>query len=324
MVAALIAHVRRLWPNGGAWLPVPFVAWPLFCLLIGEQRGEHLAFALLVPALAYATPQTKRLFIGLLPFGLLGLVYDSMRYVKDLGVTPARVHVCDLRAIDARFFGVGDGTLQDYFQAHATDFLDRLCAVPYGTFIYVSLAVAVWLYVKDYEGLRRFGWTFLLVNLVGFVTYHVYPAAPPWYFHAHGCAVDMTTLASEGPNLARVDAWLGVHYFAGFYGRSSDVFGAVPSLHVAYPLLNLIFGWRHWRWPGRALATAFFLLMAFSAVYLDHHWVVDVLLGITYTLIVERAVRWYVARRRAAAPPFAAAQRAQPAPARAPLAGGAE
>jgi inositol phosphorylceramide synthase catalytic subunit len=303
MVAPLVQHVRRLWPSGGAWLPLPFVAWPLFCLLIGEQRGEHLAFAVLVPVLAYATLQTKRLFIGLLPFGLLGLVYDTMRYVKDLGVTPARVHVCDLRAIDLRLFGVGGGTLQDYFQAHATTFLDRLCAVPYGTFIYVSLAVAVWLYVKDYEGLRRFGWTFLLVNLAGFVTYHLYPAAPPWYFHAHGCAVDLATHASCGPNLARVDAWLGVHYFAGFYGRSSDVFGAVPSLHVAYPLLNLLFGWRHWRWPGRTLASGFFVLMGFSAIYLDHHWVVDVILGVVYTLVVERAVRWFWARRSAAQPP---------------------
>jgi inositol phosphorylceramide synthase catalytic subunit len=297
VVAPLVGHVRRLWPGGGVWLPVPFVAWPLYCLLIGEARMEHLAFALLVPALAYTTPQTKKLFVGLLPFGLLGLVYDTMRYIKDVGVTPARVHVCDLRALDQRLFGVGDATLGDWLQAHATPWLDRLCAVPYGTFIYVSLAVAVWLYFKDYEGLRRFGWTFLLVNLAGFVTYHVYPAAPPWYFHAHGCTVDMTTHANEGVNLARVDAWLGVKYFAGFYGRSSDVFGAVPSLHVAYPLLNLLFGWRHWRWPGRALATAFFLLMGFSAVYLDHHWVVDVVLGIFYTLVVWRLVRFALDRR---------------------------
>jgi hypothetical protein len=202
-------------------------------LLLGQQRWEHLAFAILVPLLAYLTAATKRLFVGLLPFGLLALVYDSMRYVKDVGLSPARIHLCDLRDLDARLFGIGGGTLQDWLQAHASRALDLVCAIPYGTFIYVSLAIAVWLYFRDYEGLRRFGWTFLLVNIAGFVTYHLYPAAPPWYFHAHGCAVDMATHASEGPNLARVDAWLGVGYFAGFYGRSSDVFGAVKFKQIA-------------------------------------------------------------------------------------------
>lgn len=296
MVAPL-AHIRKLWPNGGAWLAAPFVLWPLFCLAIGEARFEHLVFVVGVPLLAYTNAWTKKLFVGLLPFGLLGLVYDTMRYVKDVGVTPSRVHLCDLHALDARLFGSSGESLQDWFQKHPSDVLDRICAVPYGTFIYVSLAVAIWLYVKDYEGLRRFGWTFLLVNLAGFVTYHVYPAAPPWYFHAHGCTVDMTTHANEGVNLARVDAWLGMKYFAGFYGRSSDVFGAMPSLHVAYPLLNLLFGWRLFRWPGRVLATGFFLLMCFSAVYLDHHWVVDVIAGIVITLTVARVVRWFWERR---------------------------
>jgi inositol phosphorylceramide synthase catalytic subunit len=297
------SHVRALWPGWGILLPLPFWAWVAFCLARGEQRWEHLIFVLLVPALAWTGPRSKKLFVGLLPFGLLGLVYDSMRYVAKAGITAERVHLCDLRGIEARAFGLqGPGgariTLQDWFQAHATFWLDALCAIPYGTFLYVSLVLAVWLYFKDYEGLRRFGWTFLIVNLAGFVTYHVYPAAPPWYFHAHGCAVDMASRASEGPNLARVDAAMGISYFHGFYGRSSDVFGAVPSLHVAYPLLNLIFGWKNWRALGRAFGVVFFVSMCFSAIYLDHHWVIDVLLGLTYVIVIERAVRWLWTRPR--------------------------
>jgi membrane-associated phospholipid phosphatase len=31
--------------------------------------------------------------------------------------------------------------------------------------------------------------------------------------------------------------------------------------------------------------TVFFLSMCFAAVYLDHHWVFDVLVGITYCLV---------------------------------------
>ena len=231
-----------------------------------------------------------------------------MRFVKDVGATAERVHVCDLRALDARWFGAGGGTVHDWFQAHPSPILDLVSAVPYGTFIEVEIAFAIYLYVRDYGAMLRFGWTFLLVNLCGFVTYHLYPAAPPWYFHAHGCVADLATHASEGPALARVDAILGVPYFASFYGRSASVFGAVPSLHVAYPLLVLLFGWPRFRVLGRVLASLFFATMCFAAVYLDHHWIIDVLLGISYTLIVDRAVAKVLSAPRA--------PRAAPSPAR--------
>ena len=138
--------------------------------------------------------------------------------------------------------------------------------------------------------MQRFSLGFLLLNVAGFITYHLYPAAPPWWYHAHGCAVDLAAKASEGPNLARVDAYFGIHYFGGFYGRSHDIYGAVPSLHVAYPLLILLCGWSAFRPLYRVLAALFFVWMCTAAVYLDHHWVVDVVVGVVYTLIVVPVV----------------------------------
>jgi phosphatidylglycerophosphatase A len=276
---------------GAILAPLPMIAWVLWRIACGEHRWEFVLFLVIAPALAWIGPRTRKLFWGLYPFAILGLVYDAMRFVKDVGVTPERLHICDLRALDSRWFGFADGTtLHDWLQAHPSPILDAICAVPYGTFIEVAVFFAIYLYVKDYPAMRRFAWTFLLVNLCGFVTYHVYPAAPPWYFHSHGCNVDLAAHASEGPNLARVDARMGFAYFHSFYGRSSDVFGAVPSLHVAYPLLVLVFGWPHFRVVGRTLASLFFATMCFAAVYLDHHWVIDVVMGIAYTLIVVRAV----------------------------------
>lgn len=98
----------------------------------------------------------------------------------------------------------------------------------------------MYLYRFDYEAMCRFGTAFLVINVFGFMTHHAYPAALPWYFHQHGCAVDLMARASEGPNLARVDRMLGFPYFASFYAGSSNVFGAVPSLPVAYPLLIML------------------------------------------------------------------------------------
>jgi len=319
-VNRFVEHIRRLWPRElegsgapletriglGVLLPLPFVAWALVALARHTFRGEHVAFLAVVPLLAYATPASKKLFVGLYPVGLLGLVYDSMRFVKNWGLTEGRVHDCDLRAIDMALFGVDlgggvRGTVHDWLQSHASAPLDVVCAVPYATFIYAAIGFAGFLYVREYPAMQRFAWTFLALNLAGFVTYHVYPAAPPWYFHAHGCAVDLASAASEGPNLARVDKMLGVPYFAGFYGRASDVFGAVPSLHVAYPLLICLLGWRHFGVAMRAASAAFFALMCFSAVYLDHHWIVDVLVGIVYTLTADAVGRWVTRRRNAQA-----------------------
>jgi membrane-associated phospholipid phosphatase len=138
----------------------------------------------------------------------------------------------------------------------------------------------------------RFAWCFFALNVAGFITYHVYPAAPPWYFHTHGCRVDPLAHASEGPALARVDARLGVSYFAGMYGRASDVFGAVPSLHVAYALLVALEGWAVLNYGWRAASVAFFLTMCLASVYLDHHWVLDGLAGITYAGVVVAVARW--------------------------------
>jgi inositol phosphorylceramide synthase catalytic subunit len=299
---ALVRHVRRLWPGAGVWLPLPFPLWVIVCAAIGNLRWEHVIFVILIPAMAYTNAWTKRLFIGLYPVGLLGLIYDAMRYVKNVGVTPDRVHICDLRALDMRIWSVDDGggvrgSVHDWLQAHATPALDVYCSIPYGTFAWVAIGFAIYLYWKDYEGMRRFGWTFLLINLAGFVTYHIYPAAPPWYFHQHGCVADLATHASEGPNLMRVDALLGIHYFHGFYGRSADVFGAVPSLHVAYPTLVMLYGWPHFRVVGRSLCVLFFVSMCFAAVYLDHHWIFDVLLGMVYAFGINALVRTLYERR---------------------------
>lgn len=281
----------------------PFVLWPAWLLSRGEVRWEVIAVMVLVPVLAFTR---RRLFAALLPVALVALLYDSMRFVKNVGLSPERVHLCDLRAAEIALFGVSvggapEGTLHDFIQAHPTLALDALCAIPYGTYIYAVLGAALFLYRRDFHRLQRFTWTFLLLNVAGFVTYHLFPAAPPWYFHAHGCVVDLAAEASAGPNLARVDALLGVGYFRGFYGRSNDIFGAVPSLHVAYPALLALETWPYFTRPLRAVAVAYAALMCFAAVYLDHHWIIDVVVGLAYTAACAALVR-LAFRRPAAAP----------------------
>jgi membrane-associated phospholipid phosphatase len=295
---ALPAFARgRLFP----WVAsAPFVLWPLLLLARGELRPEHVAFMVGVPALAFTR---RRLFTGLLPAGLVAVLYDVMRYAKNVGLSADRVLLCDLRRAELALFGVTldggtPGTLHDLIQSRPPNlFLDALCAVPYATYLLTIVAAAVFLYRHDFARLQRFTWTFFLLNVAGFAAHHAFPAAPPWYFHAHGCLVDVAARPSAGANLLRVDALLGFDYFRGFYGRSSETFGALPSLHVAYPALLAVECWPYLEAPGRAAALGYAALMCFAAVYLDHHWVLDVLLGLAF------AAALHAVARRALRPP---------------------
>jgi inositol phosphorylceramide synthase catalytic subunit len=292
--------MRGLWPRWTLLPGAPFVLWALFWVFYGGLRWDHVALATVAPAVAYWGPRTKRLYLGLLPVALVGLLYDSMRFVKNWGLSESTVHVCDLRTAELRWFGVDVNgtamTLQDWFLTHHHIVVDAICAIPYAGFIPVFVGYAIYLYFKDFSAQQRFTWTFLALNIAGFITYHVYPAAPPWYFHQYGCTVDLHAAASEGPNLARVDALMGIEYFKSFYGRSSDVFGAVPSLHVAYPLVIALEAWGRHRFFGRALSILFYVWMCFSAVYLDHHWVIDIALGSLYAVVAVLALRWFFQR----------------------------
>jgi membrane-associated phospholipid phosphatase len=53
----------------------------------------------------------------------------------------------------------------------------------------------------------------------------------------------------------------------------------------------VIEGWRLHRALGRTLLVAFFVWMCCAAVYLDHHWVIDIVLGAVYTLATALGIR---------------------------------
>lgn len=98
---------------------------------------------------------------------------------------------------------------------------------------------------------------------------------------------------------------LGYPYFQSMYARASSVFGAVPSLHSAYPFIVAVEGWAAFGRAGRTFAVLFAVSMWFSAVYLDHHWVIDVVLGVAYGAAASglvRAVRRFAPRAAPAAP----------------------
>jgi len=274
-------------------------------LFQGTNRVEQTAMCAVMLGLVVWSDGTRRFFLGMLPFLLFGIVYDLTHITQPL-FRYLHIHIAEPYAFDRALFGIRESgavlTPNEYFGRHHWPLVDLFTGTSYIVFVYWAIGFAAYLalFRRDEEGRRllaRFGWTFLLMNIVGFATYYVYPAAPPWYVADHGFGPPDFSVHSSPAGAARWDALTGIPYFAAFYGRSADVFGAIPSLHVSYPLLTFLFGLElRKRWLGAA-SFALFALVSFAAVYLNHHYVLDVLLGVLYTVVAWGIDRFIQERR---------------------------
>ena len=203
-------------------------------------------------------------------------------------------------------------TFQDWFAVHHNGFFDLLFALPYLVFAYVVLIYASYLYFVDRPRMGYFLWAYAIGNFISFAMWLLVPAAPPWYLREHGCAIDLAAAPSPAA-LARVDELLHITYFERFYSRASSVFGALPSMHCAFPLIGLLTAWRAASWRTRPIHLAYTLIMAVAAVYLDHHWVIDVIAGWVVATVAVLAAGWCL-RRVPPQPERAALLRPEPGP----------
>ncbi len=281
-----------------------FLYWAVLIALKG-LRSDHLLIGFFIIFLSVAGPRAAVLSRFLLPVFLTGIIYDSMRYYADYLRGPIQVEFP--YEFDKRFFGIetADGRLtpNEWWQKHTHAILDFITGFFYLLFIafYVAISAyhALLLPLRTKDPVQRMKalrigpyvtWAFFFVNMLGYSTYYWFPAAPPWYVSDFGLGpARLDTLASAAGAL-RFDEMLGTSFFTGMYGRAADVFGAIPSLHVAYPLLSVLFAF--YLKSLRLYSVIFYVLMCFSAVYLNHHYILDILWGSAYALIVFFGLRW--------------------------------
>ena len=120
---------------------------------------------------------------------------------------------------------------------------------------------------------------FFIANIFGFLGYIIYPAAPPWYYFEYGNEL-INTVPCNAAGLARFDDMLGINMYRAMYSQGTNTFGAIPSMHAAFPLLLVYYSLKfknHWL---TALFTLSLIGIWFGAVYSAHHYVIDMILGI--------------------------------------------
>ncbi len=267
----------------------------------GAIQWTTAAILVATPLVGPPMPVLRRWLRGVLPFALFLAAYDALGLARG-SVVARGVHVHWPYWLDKTVFGVGAFnerlSLNELFARHHWAAVDLITGFAYFSYIYAVVGFVIFLAVCDRtaagtQRMHAVGWTFFGVNAASFVTYLLLPVAPPWYVASRGFGpVDANAVGDPGA-LARIDALTGIPYFQRFYSHCSDVFGSMPSMHCAYPMLLLLFALELRRpWLVGALI-AFQVLMSFSAVYLQHHYVPDIIAGTLYAIVgyvCERAL----------------------------------
>ncbi len=225
------------------------------------------------------------------PFVALLIAYDALR-----GVVPFishRVHFTEMINFDKWMFGGQVPTiwLQHMFYNGVLHWYDY-----YFYFVYMLhflapfiIAALIWKFRPKYYW--QFAGALLLLSYAGFITYIIFPAAPPWMagqMHFIPAVTQISTAVWWG--------W-GVHSIPNLYAHfNPNPVAAVPSLHSAYPMLDLLFVYKFF---GRKFAIPFAIYpisIWIGVVYLGEHYVFDVILGILYATAAFYASEMVIAK----------------------------
>lgn len=244
-------------------------------------KTDQLVLVAIFNTFYYVSWGTRKFIQGFSIFIIFWVLFDYMKAFPNFHYN--EVHIKSLYDAEMHWFGIREGdkliTPNEFWLIHQNRWLDIMSGAFYLTWVPVPLLFAGILFFRNRVQFFHFSLTFLLVNLIGFVIYYVYPAAPPWYVQLHGFDFYPATRGNTA-GLARFDAFFHVDIFQSLYTKSSNVFAAMPSLHSAYPLIVLVYGWRNKMGWLNILFAVIVAGIWFAAVYTSHHYVLDVIAGI--------------------------------------------
>lgn len=254
-------------------------------LIIGF-RTDQLVLSCIFCFAYFGSVVTRKFIIAFSIFIVYWILFDYMKAFPNYNYAP--VHISPLHDVELSWFGLHQNgkllTPNEYWLIHKNTFLTVLTGIFYLCWIPVPLALASFLFFKDKPLFLQFAFSFVLVNMVGFIIYYLYPAAPPWYFQNYGNTFIAHTPGSSA-GLQQFDAFFNAEIFKGIYAKGSNVFAAMPSLHSSYPVIVLYYGIKKRMGWINIIFAIVMVGIWFAAVYNSHHYVVDVLAGISCALL---------------------------------------
>lgn len=173
--------------------------------------------------------------------------------------------------------------------------LDWLTAIAYNLHVPELYITGYFLWRVSRTVYLQFVAAALILLVVGFISFILFPAVPPWLASKSYGKLPFVT-NRFGPVLhANPLPFHGTPLFYIFKFKG-DAVAAFPSEHAAFPLLELL---AFARAAGRTVTIAFALWVAWvllTILYLGEHWVTDALAGYLYALVIFGAVIWFTER----------------------------
>ena len=256
------------------------VLYGVLLFLLAAMARFSLRLSYLIPLLlplAIIQRNAKQFLVQWSPFYLVIVFYDALRGIADeLG---ARVDYTTLPAIERWLFG---GTLPTiWLQAHLNGLLGGwlgwvMTVFYFGHFL-LPVAICYMFWRRDRQAFRLTMTSIVLLSLMGFVTFLLYPAAPPWLAGKVGVIPPVTHWITV--QLKAMFAWDRLP--ALYLSMNPNWVAPMPSLHAGYPLALWLCVRRYAPRVGWGLfANA--MIVAVMITAFGEHYVIDVLAGWAY------------------------------------------
>ncbi len=215
------------------------------------------------------------------PFIALLIAYEMVRGFAD--TAGFKVHVAELVNAERAIFGFLPGVeLQKHFfnPQHIAPWDVGAVLIDFLHFI-LPLAIAFYFWINSKTAYWKFVIALLTLSFAGFVTYLLYPAAPPWYADQRAGLIHIHKVVDY------VVAQIGWGWdFSQIYNNlNPNQVAAMPSLHSAYPWLGFL-ALRNFNKKVAYFFLPYPFLVWLSVVYLGEHYVIDVIAGITFATAV--------------------------------------
>lgn len=269
---------------------------------ITRFRPDHAFLALLIVTLSLGKERSRRFLIDWAPLILYWIAYDMMRGVADnvRGIINVDAPYYLEHVLFARFWGgeIPPFWFQD-FQFWLGDnivrkFLDLMGANFYTLHFAIPLVVGwiFWHTTNDRKIFYRYFYTLTILNIMALITFMAYPAAPPWYVYNYGFIQPEhnSFFGLSAGSLINVDKMFGTNFYSTVWDSfNANHFAAIPSLHGAYPVVTAVFLFQKFRKHLKWLIVYCFAVWL-SAVYLNQHYIVDLIIGALYIIVAYYVV----------------------------------
>jgi hypothetical protein len=215
---------------------------------------------------ASAASRRTHWWVELLAIAWLAFVYDLINNLAPLRMQVAIAHAQGILNLERSLHLTPEATLDRWLAGHRT--LGLLLSYYYdNAHFIVTFALLGWLWWKRadiYPPLRN---VLVLVNVIGFAVFWLYPVAPPRMLDGFTDVV-----AASGA----FGSW-----HTGSLASQANQYAAMPSLHIAWAVWCTLAIWQITRRPWvRALAVLYPCVTAIAVLATGNHFLLDLVGGL--------------------------------------------